>query len=176
VPCRLLDDHVMRGSCRPGRRNFPDEQPRHPRSTSFFQKAASCAVGPPSSGGQTWSGSCRPEALGRVPKHLLFFKNPKSNLRASVLSMELRLETVRSMFQVPLRVSSVQARECREVCHSEPLFHPERSRGTPDFFDARRCTLTADRVMSLAGAFRSLRGWGASAGFQKDRVPRLRSG
>src|SRR5258708_12987712 len=85
--------------------------PGHPSSTSFFQKAASCAVG----SAIIW----RTNLVGQLSdrKGLAAWRsiscsseNPKSNLRASVLSMGiLRLKPLRSMFQVPLRLSSVQA-------------------------------------------------------------------
>src|SRR5579862_1948286 len=69
--------------------------PGHPRSTSFFQKAASCAVG----SAIIW----RTNLVGQLSarKRLAASRsiscsseNPKSNLRASVLSIGiLRLET-----------------------------------------------------------------------------------
>src|ERR1700730_5442102 len=69
--------------------------PGHPKSTSFFQKAASCAVG----SAIIW----RTNLVGQLSarKRLAASRsiscsseNPKSNLRASVLSMGiLRLET-----------------------------------------------------------------------------------
>src|SRR5260221_1920106 len=85
--------------------------PGHPSSTSFFQKAVSCAVG----SAIIW----RTNLVGQLSarKRLAASRsiscsseNPKSNLRASVLSMGiLRLKPLRSMFQVPLRLSDVQA-------------------------------------------------------------------
>ena len=74
--------------------------------------------GPPSSGGQTWSGSCRPESAWPRPETSLVLQKIRNPTYVPPFCRweSCGLKPLRSMFQVPLRVSNVQAagmpREC----------------------------------------------------------------
>src|SRR5271156_6211059 len=58
-----------RGSCHPGRRNFPESASRAIRDRPAFSRTPDRERSrPPSSGARTWSGSCRPESAWPRPE------------------------------------------------------------------------------------------------------------
>src|SRR5260370_30151997 len=127
-------------------------RPGHPRSTSFFQKAASCAVG----SAIIW----RTNLVGQLSarKRLAASRsiscsseNPKSNLRASVLSMGiLRLETAQIHVSGTIKAFSrasggtTQGEDRHEKTgwgkvqlHS---FFPEINARTPEYWSREVCS------------------------------------